>query len=179
MVAVQVHDVQFDYYGRRLATCSSDRSIKVFNAAGEQAVPEAELLGHDGPVWQVAWAHPRFGNILASCSFDNSIIVWKEMQSGVWSQFAKAAAPWCTAGVLMLSRLSNDPDQPIAGAVYSSQAHTASVNGISFAPHELGLILASASSDGSIAILTYQTDGNWAVEKVRSGHCVLAMLADQ
>ncbi len=26
---LQVHDVQFDYYGRRLATCSSDRTIKV------------------------------------------------------------------------------------------------------------------------------------------------------
>lgn len=140
--ADMVHDIQFDYYGRRLATCSSDRSIKVFNATGEQAVPEAELLGHDGPVWQVAWAHPRFGNILASCSFDNSIIIWKETQSGVWSQ------------------------------VYSSQAHTASVNGISFAPHELGLILASASSDGSIAILTYQTDGNWAVEKIEPAHAV-------
>ncbi len=26
--SVQVHDVQFDYYGRRIATCSSDRTIK-------------------------------------------------------------------------------------------------------------------------------------------------------
>ena len=26
---MQVHDVQYDYYGRRLATCSSDRTIKV------------------------------------------------------------------------------------------------------------------------------------------------------
>lgn len=24
---------------------------------------------HDGPVWQVAWAHPKFGTLLASCSF--------------------------------------------------------------------------------------------------------------
>lgn len=23
---------------------------------------------HDGPVWQVAWAHPKFGTLLASCS---------------------------------------------------------------------------------------------------------------
>lgn len=29
MNGLQVHDVQFDYYGRRLATCSSDRTIKV------------------------------------------------------------------------------------------------------------------------------------------------------
>ena len=34
--ADMVHDAQFDYYGRRLATCSSDRSIKVFDVAGDQ-----------------------------------------------------------------------------------------------------------------------------------------------
>lgn len=31
-----VHDVQLDYYGRRLATASSDRTIKVFDIAGDQ-----------------------------------------------------------------------------------------------------------------------------------------------
>ena len=37
----QVHDVQLDYYGRRLATCSSDTTIKVFDVAGEQLTPVA------------------------------------------------------------------------------------------------------------------------------------------
>ncbi len=31
-----VHDVQLDYYGRRLATASSDRCIKIFDIVGEQ-----------------------------------------------------------------------------------------------------------------------------------------------
>ena len=31
-----VHDVALDYYGRRLATASSDRCIKVFDVVGEQ-----------------------------------------------------------------------------------------------------------------------------------------------
>lgn len=30
---------------------------QVFNATGEQAVQEAELLGHEGPVWQVWLMH--------------------------------------------------------------------------------------------------------------------------
>ena len=34
--ADMVHDVQLDYYGRRLATASSDRSIKVFDVVGDQ-----------------------------------------------------------------------------------------------------------------------------------------------
>lgn len=127
-----VHDAAFDYYGKRLATCSSDRSIKVFEVVGDQvrvpwpallaaastdaafaalftavccklcgtprvrslknaqsvgfatlalprcrpcgptpALPQitllADLNGHEGPVWQVAWAHPKFGSLLASC----------------------------------------------------------------------------------------------------------------
>ena len=31
-----VHDAEFDYYGKRLATCSSDRYIKIFEVVGEQ-----------------------------------------------------------------------------------------------------------------------------------------------
>lgn len=34
-----VHDAAFDYYGKRLATCSSDRAIKVFEVVGEQVRP--------------------------------------------------------------------------------------------------------------------------------------------
>jgi len=33
---------------------------------------------HSGPVWQVAWAHPKFGHILASRSYDGKVIIWKE-----------------------------------------------------------------------------------------------------
>lgn len=29
------HDAVLDYYGRRLATCSSDRTIKIFEIEGE------------------------------------------------------------------------------------------------------------------------------------------------
>jgi protein transport protein SEC13 len=29
------HDAVLDYYGRRLATCSSDKTIKIFDIEGE------------------------------------------------------------------------------------------------------------------------------------------------
>lgn len=79
-----VHDTQFDYYGRRLATCSSDGLVRVFSVEQEPAQHCADLMGHQGPVWQVAWAHPKFGNVLASASFDHTVIVWKEAQDGSW-----------------------------------------------------------------------------------------------
>ena len=53
---------------------------------GDQVVHIADLQGHEGPVWQVAWGHPKFGSILASCSFDHKIIVWKEVQENYWTQ---------------------------------------------------------------------------------------------
>ena len=84
-----VHDVQLDYYGRKLATASSDRTVRVFDIAGEQLTLLATLQGHEGPVWQVSWSHPKFGNLLASCSFDNRVMIWKEQQDGSWMQARK------------------------------------------------------------------------------------------
>ncbi|XP_071960229.1 protein SEC13 homolog [Antedon mediterranea] len=80
-----IHDAQMDYYGVRLATCSSDRSVKIFDVINGQQTLVADLRGHEGPVWQVAWAHPMYGNILASCSYDKKVIVWREA-SGSWEK---------------------------------------------------------------------------------------------
>ena len=80
-----VHDAQLDYYGRRLATCSSDKTIKIFDIVADQQ-HLADLRGHEGPVWQVCWAHPKYGSVLASCSFDHRVIVWREVQDNQWQQ---------------------------------------------------------------------------------------------
>ena len=37
--------------------------------AGLETANATTLTGHEGPVWQVSWAHPKFGALLASCSF--------------------------------------------------------------------------------------------------------------
>jgi protein transport protein SEC13 len=79
------HDAQLDYYGKRLATCSSDRTIKIFdviNGEPQRQNAGVTLKAHTGPVWQVAWAHPKYGHILASCSYDGKVFIWKEQQGG-------------------------------------------------------------------------------------------------
>lgn len=63
-----IHDSQANYYGTRLATCSSDNKIKIFELSGNQSKLLAELNGHDGAVWQLDWSHPQYENLLASCS---------------------------------------------------------------------------------------------------------------
>ncbi|RKP25195.1 WD40-repeat-containing domain protein [Syncephalis pseudoplumigaleata] len=126
-----IHDAQLDYYGKRLATCSSDRTIRIFDvdADGNQRLVDV-LKGHEGPVWQVSWGHPKFGTILASCSYDGRVIIWKESE-GSWNKIKEHAF------------------------------HTASVNSVSWAPHELGPILACASSDGRVSVLSFKDDGSW------------------
>jgi len=131
-----IHDAQMDYYGRRLATCSSDKSIKIFDVGQKNAQKHiADLLGHEGPVWQVAWAHPKFGAVLASCSYDRRVIVWKEEQPGQWRK------------------------------IYEYTGHEMSVNSVAWAPHDFGLVLACGSSDGSVSVLTWKPPNEWSVVK--------------
>lgn len=139
-----IHDAQLDYYGKRLATCSSDRSIKIFRVEGDNPQAHqlaATLKGHEGPVWQVCWAHPKFGSILASCSYDRKVIIWKESQNGDW--------------------------QPVFD---TENTHESSVNSIAWAPNECGLALAAGSSDGSISVIHYKEGVGWTVQRKESVH---------
>lgn len=126
-----IHDAVLDYYGKRLATCSSDKTIKLFEVEGTENYKLVEtLIGHEGPVWQVAWAHPKFGSILASCSYDGKALIWKEQpETQQWSIIAEHTA------------------------------HLASVNSVSWAPHELGAVLLCTSSDGKVSVVDFNDDG--------------------
>lgn len=128
-----VHDAQFDFYGKRLATCSSDKVIKVYDVVGDEHALSAELKVHEGPVWQVSWAHPQFGSLLASCGFDRRVIVQAEHAPGQWTP------------------------------LLSFEQHSSSVNGIAWAPSSFGLKLACASSDGRVSIVSHGEGDVWSV----------------
>lgn len=78
-----IHDAVLNYYGRRLATCSSDKTIKIFEVEGDSHRLVETLRGHESAVWCVAWAHPKYGEILASCSYDGKVCIWREI-GGQW-----------------------------------------------------------------------------------------------
>ncbi|KAK3204063.1 hypothetical protein GRF29_106g1561500 [Pseudopithomyces chartarum] len=84
------HDAVLDYYGRRLATCSSDKTIKIFEVENESHRLVETLKGHEGAVWCVAWAHPKYGNILASSSYDGKVLIWRE-QNAAWQKIYDVA----------------------------------------------------------------------------------------
>eukprot|EP00168_Porphyra_purpurea_P009226 TRINITY_DN2227_c0_g1_i4.p1 TRINITY_DN2227_c0_g1~~TRINITY_DN2227_c0_g1_i4.p1 ORF type:complete len:376 (-),score=62.15 TRINITY_DN2227_c0_g1_i4:91-1086(-) len=139
--ADMIHDSQLDYYGLRLATASSDRTVRIFSPTGgspPQHTLSAELVGHDGPVWQVSWAHPSFGGLLASAGFDGRVILWKEdVATGTWRR------------------------------AYEYSWHASSVNSVAFAPSAYGLAFACASSDGFVSIVSHNpADGTWTDVRV-------------
>lgn len=134
-----IHDVSMDYYGKRVASASSDATIKINSVS---SVPLATLTGHNGPVWQVTWAHPKFGSLLASCSYDGTVIIWKDDNLNTWTP----------------AHTFND--------------HKSSVNSIAWAPHELGLCLACGSSDGNISVYTARSDGGWDTTRIEQAHPV-------
>lgn len=137
-----IHDAQLDFYGKRLATCSSDRTIRVFDIVkGEVSKQPSILKGHTAPVWQVSWAHPSFGSILASCSYDGRVFIWKEV--------------WDGEGEPITGEL-----QECWERIKEHNLHTASVNSIAWAPYDLGTMLACASSDGKVSVLTFQNDSS-------------------
>ncbi|XP_073008902.1 protein transport protein SEC13 homolog B-like [Typha latifolia] len=140
-----IHDVAMDYYGKRLATASSDTTIKILTVGSSSRPSQllTTLSGHQSPVWRVTWAHPKFGSILASCSYDGRVIIWKE---------GATSNQWAQAHVFT--------------------EHKSSVNAIAWAPHELGLSLACGSSDGTISVFTVRSDGGWDTARIDHAHPV-------
>ncbi|XP_067402161.1 centrosomal protein of 192 kDa [Emydura macquarii macquarii] len=127
-----IHDVSFDFHGRRMATCSSDQSVKVWDKSenGDWHCT-ASWKTHSGSVWRVTWAHPEFGQVLASCSFDRTAVVWEEIV-GESNDKLRGQSHWVKRTTLVDSRTS--------------------VTDVKFAPKHMGLMLATCSADGVVRI---------------------------
>ncbi|MCJ1382640.1 GTPase-activating protein S13 [Xylographa soralifera] len=91
-------------------------------------------------------AHPKFGPILASSSYDGRVLIWRSTPT---------------------TSSSNSPST--FQKVFESTLHTASVNLLAWAPHECGCLLACASSDGCISVLEFQ-DGSWNHVVLKGAH---------
>ena len=116
---------------------NSDRTIKIYNVSENAYELQATLTGHhEGPVWQVSWAHPKFGVLLASCSFDGSVWIHREARPREWT-------------VVHAAR----------------NLHESSVNSVAFGPSEYGLLLAAASADGRVSVLQHDPETQtWVVD---------------
>lgn len=166
-----VHDVAYDHYSKRLATCSSDHKIKVWSDTGSEWKLDAELEGHRGAVWKLAWAHPEFGQVIASCSLDQDqqVIIWEELDGleggGASSSGSKSAekntlnenqqhgnsANSVSTGGSSKDNLVEMYSRWHRVASLKAEGHV-SVNDMKFAPRHFGLCLATCSSDGLVRV---------------------------
>lgn len=128
-----IHDVVYDYHGQRMATCSSDQTVKVWdqNEKGVWVV-SASWKAHSGSVWRLSWAHPEFGQVLATCSFDRTVSVWEETIGEKTAPTMTPVKRWVRRTNLVDSRTS--------------------VTDVKFGPKNQGLLLATCSVDGVIRI---------------------------
>ncbi|KAG6665220.1 hypothetical protein CIPAW_02G146600 [Carya illinoinensis] len=137
-----VHDVAMDYYGKHVVATSSDLSIQIIGVSNTTSQQLATLTGHQGPVWQVVWAHPKFESLLVLCSYDGHVTIWKEGNQNEWIQ----------------AHVFDD--------------HKSFVNFIAWAPHKVGLCLACGSPDGNISVFTARPDGGWDTARIDQAHPV-------
>ncbi|XP_030745754.1 nucleoporin SEH1 isoform X2 [Sitophilus oryzae] len=128
-----IHDVAFDFYGDRMATCSSDQYVKVWdkNSDGDWTLTSS-WKAHSASVWKVTWAHPEFGHVLATCSFDRTAAVWEEIVGDMPGPRQRGTRHWVGRTHLVDSRTS--------------------VTDVKFGPKAQGLLLATCSAEGIIRI---------------------------
>ncbi|EGR34786.1 WD repeat protein, partial [Ichthyophthirius multifiliis] len=116
------------------ATCSQDGFIHIFDFQNQMKDQNKIVVGnqkvHQGPIWKIDWAHPHFGNILASCSYDKNVAVHKEQQ------------------------LNNQ--QKIWETIWKKELE-GSINYIQFSPYECGFNIACGSSVGKVYLLVLRT----------------------
>lgn len=89
-----IHDIAYDFYGKRLVTCSSDQRLKVWDFVERDDAAVWELndswKAHDSSILKAIWAHPEYGQVIASCSLDRLVKIWEEQPignqvRGIWS----------------------------------------------------------------------------------------------
>merc|ERR1719221_871319 len=131
-----IHDVAYDHHGHRLATASSDQIVKIwdFDPSGNTWICTATWKSHFGSVWKVTWAHPEFGQVIATCSFDRTAAIWEEIPGSDQTQGQNddSKSHWIKKASLVDSRTS--------------------VTDVKFGPRHLGLLLATCSADGTVRI---------------------------
>ena len=136
-----IHDISFDFFGKRVATCSSDSEIKIWTRKDNKWIKKASFKAHDATIWKVKWAHPDFGNIIATCSYDKTVIIWEERHK---------ASQKIGSTNFMINEEDEEESTWISRAKLLESKE--SIEDIKFGPKHMGLVIATASADGILRI---------------------------
>ncbi|CAG8980303.1 hypothetical protein HYALB_00013671 [Hymenoscyphus albidus] len=184
-----IHDAVLDYYGRRLATCSSDRTVKIFEVEGESHRLTETLKGHEGAVWSVSWAHPKFGNILASAGYDGRVLIWRETGTS-WTRVFEFTLHTASVNIIswsphesgcLLACASSDGNVSVLEFKDNAMdhkifpAHGIGVNSVSWAPSSApgSLVSAAGGAGGVKRFVTGGSDNTlkiWAFDQASQNY---------
>lgn len=70
--------VDYNFYGTRMATASSDHKLKVWDRKDEGWIVTDVWTGHDAEITDVRWNGPFVGEILATVAEDGLLKIWQE-----------------------------------------------------------------------------------------------------
>ncbi|KAK8853331.1 hypothetical protein IAR55_004035 [Kwoniella newhampshirensis] len=170
-----IHDAQLDYYGKRLATCSSDKTIRIFNVVKGEAKGEPVILKGSGLATRlgpsVVWFH---SGVL--------LLRWKSvhLERG-WARARQRE--WGDGKVSVLS-FQNDGSTDVS----IFPAHGTGANAVSWAPSVVSTAshlnrasqssslspqkrFVTAGSDNLIRIWGYDEEAKkWSEEEAIRGH---------
>ncbi|THH03870.1 hypothetical protein EW145_g5942 [Phellinidium pouzarii] len=134
-----VTDACYDTYGLYLATCGVDQRIKVWVLEEESGSwkLEDDWKAHEAAVTKISWAHPTFGSVIASSSFDRTVKIWEQMHADSDAQASGSGS-------------SGGSTRWVERAVFLDAKD--SVRAVEFAPYHFGMKLAAISSDNHLRI---------------------------
>jgi nucleoporin SEH1 len=135
--------VALDVYGRRMATVSGDRLVRVWDLQNDGTWASTySWQAHKSAVTAVSWAHAEFGNLLATAGTDQDVKIWEELST---------SAPLPSGG----GGGSTSHATAVRVKWNLKAALTDARRGLTcaeFAPRQWGLKLATGSLDGYVRI---------------------------
>ena len=82
-IAPQVNAIKWDPSGRLLASCSDDKTAKVWSVSSSDSKPVHDFRDHEREIYTIKWSptgpgspNPNMPLLLASASFDTTVRLW-------------------------------------------------------------------------------------------------------
>ncbi|XP_052254311.1 WD repeat, SAM and U-box domain-containing protein 1-like isoform X9 [Dreissena polymorpha] len=143
---------------RKLATCSADKTVRVWDMTSYNELPFSPLCGHTYYVHCCCFS--PFGTLLASCSTDGKVIIW-DAKTGqkkcVLQHESKSPIRVCKFSPNSAQLISGSDDNNVclwdvsSGAlVITYKGHEGTVIALDFTPN--GEYIVSGSNDGDLQV---------------------------